>query len=93
MNFDPTLERMLREVKYLMLLDVEVPERASLLYQKADVYRVQTGRLEIIANTYNEILKTLLPVEKPLLKKRIDSMDQSLQDGILKLTWNSSGID
>jgi dynein heavy chain len=42
---------------------------------------------------YNEILKTLLPVEKPLLKKRIESMDKSLEDGISKLTWNSAGID
>lgn len=42
---------------------------------------------------YNEILKTLLPVEKPLLKKRIESMDKALEDGISKLTWNSAGID
>lgn len=55
-NFDPTLERLLREVKYLLLLDIEVPERATLLYKKADVYRTQTGRLEIIITMYNEIL-------------------------------------
>jgi dynein heavy chain len=38
-NFDPILVRLLREVKYLSLLDVQVPERASLLYKKVDVYR------------------------------------------------------
>lgn len=74
-NFDPTLECLLREVKYLLLLDQDVPERANSLYEKADIYRTQTGRLEIIANMYNEILKTLLPVEKPLLKSRIEKMD------------------
>jgi dynein heavy chain len=42
---------------------------------------------------YNDILKTLLPVEKPLLKKRIEGMDASLQEGIDKLTWNSQSID
>ena len=88
-NFDPTLECLLREVKYLLLLDQEVPERASLLYQKADVYRIQQGRLQIIATMYNEILKTLLPVEKPLLKSRIEKMDAALLPGIEKLTWNS----
>jgi dynein heavy chain len=92
-NFDPTLERLLREVKYLMLLNIEVPERASLLYKKAEVYRIQTGRLEIIVTMYNEILSTLLPVEKPLLQKRIESMDFSLEDGITKFTWNSQSID
>jgi dynein heavy chain, axonemal len=38
-NFDPVLVRLLREVKYLLLLDINVPERASTLYQKVNVYR------------------------------------------------------
>lgn len=48
-NFDPILVRLLREVKYFLLLNIEVPERASLLYQKVDTYRQQTGNLEIIS--------------------------------------------
>lgn len=38
-NFDPVLVRILREVKYLLLIDIEVPERAQLLFKKVDVYR------------------------------------------------------
>jgi len=38
-NFDPILVRLLREVKYLKLLDIDVPERASHLYAKVDMYR------------------------------------------------------
>ena len=38
-NFDPVLVRLLREVKYLLLLDIRVPERATLLYQKVNIYR------------------------------------------------------
>lgn len=70
-NFDPVLVRLLREVKYLQLLDIEVPERASALYSKVNVYRTQTGNLELTVNMFNEILATLLPVEKPLLADRI----------------------
>jgi dynein heavy chain len=92
-NFDPTLVRLLREVKYLLLLDIEVPERASLLYKKVDVYRTQTGKLEIITNMYNEILATLLPVEKPLLQDRIEKMNNALAAGIENLRWNSQNID
>jgi dynein heavy chain len=77
-NFDPVLVRMLREVKYLNLLDITVPERASLLYKKVDVYRSQTGNLEIIVTMYNEILSQLLLVEKPLLADRIERMNQAL---------------
>lgn len=38
-NFDPVLVRLLREVKYLQLIDIEVPERASALYDKVNIYR------------------------------------------------------
>jgi dynein heavy chain len=38
-NFDPVLVRLLREVRYLQLLDIEVPERATQLYSKVNLYR------------------------------------------------------
>jgi dynein heavy chain len=42
---------------------------------------------------YNDILATLLPVEKPLLADRIDKMNKALQQGIDELKWNSQNID
>jgi len=92
-NFDPVLVRLLREVKYLLLLDIEVPERAQKLYEKVDIYRTQSGNLDLIVNMYNDILATLLPVEKPLLRDRIKSMNECLQPGIETLRWNSDTID
>jgi len=92
-NFDPVLVRLLREVKYLLLQEIEVPERAQKLYEKVDVYRTQSGNLELIVNMYNDILATLLPVEKPLLRDRIKSMNDCLQPGIDTLRWNSDTID
>ena len=38
-NFDPILIRLLREVKYLQLLDIDVPEKAALLYKNVNTYR------------------------------------------------------
>jgi dynein heavy chain len=38
-NFDPVLVRLLREVKYLQLIEIEVPQRAAELYAKVNVYR------------------------------------------------------
>lgn len=92
-NFDPVLVRLLREVKYLLLLDIEVPQRASLLYKKVDVYRTQTGNLELIAGLYNGVLATLLPVEKPLMATRIERMNKALAPGIEQLKWNSQNIE
>ena len=92
-NFDPLLVRLLREVKYLSLLDISVPDRASYLYSRVEIYRTQTGNLELIVNMYNDILATLLPVEKPLLKDRIERMNSTLQPGIEELRWNAQNID
>lgn len=92
-NFDPVLVRLLREVKYLKLQDIDVPERASKLYEKVNTYRSQTGNLDLIVNMYNEILSTLLPVEKPLLADRIERINKALQPGIDTLRWNSTTID
>jgi len=92
-NFDPTLVRLLREVKYLQLLELKVPERASSLYNKVDVYRTQTGNLELTVNMYNEVLATLLPVEKPLLGDRIQAMLDALAPGLDSLKWNADSIN
>lgn len=92
-NFDPILKALLREVKYLLLLDMDVPETAQALYAKVDIYRNQTGNLELIVEMYNNMLSTLLPVEKPLLADRIEKMGNALQSGIDTLRWNSENIN
>lgn len=77
-NFDPVLVRYLREVKYLQILDIQVPDRADSLFSKVDTYRRWTGRLDLIVEMYNNIIATLLPVEKPLMMTRIQSMNKAL---------------
>ena len=44
-NFDKKLVELLREVKYLRLLNYQVPEKAQKLYDRVDVYRAQTETL------------------------------------------------
>ena len=70
-----------------------MPETAKTLFEKVDTYRSQTGNLELIVDMYNEIIATLIPVEKPLMQKRISTIDKYLQPGMDELRWNSPGID
>lgn len=42
---------------------------------------------------FNEVLSTLLPVEKPLLYDRIQKMMEALNPGIVSLKWNSDNIN
>ena len=92
-NFDPILVRYLREVKYLLIQDYGVPERAQKLFDQVDTYRRWTGRLDLIVEMYNNIIATLLPVEKPLMMDKIEKMNKALQSGIDTLKWNSDNID
>ena len=74
-NFDQSLVRLLREVKYLKLLNLDVPETASKLFEKVDTYRRQVVSLELIIQNYNKIVTCLNDVEEPLVKKRIINMN------------------
>ena len=92
-NFDPILVRLLREVKYLKLLNMDVPDTAKALYSKAETYRRQVVSLELIVQNYNKIITCLNDVEEPLVKKRIVQMDTEVEPGITKFKWDSNEID
>ena len=92
-NFDPMLVRLLREIKYFILLGVEVPEAAMKIYSKAEYFRQLTGNLELIASIYNGVLQTLLEVEQPLVKEKLVAVDKALEKGLTTLNWNSHRIE
>jgi dynein heavy chain len=99
-NFDPLLVKLLREIKYFLLLGLEVPASAMDIYQKVEIFRRHTGNLDLIVNMYNDIQTTLLPVERPLVKAQLDRVDKTLSQGIGEgknkakaLNWKSNGID
>ena len=92
-NFDKKLVELLREVKYLRLLNYQVPEKAQKLYDRVDVYRAQTGNLEFIVGMYNNIQTTMLSVEKPLLRDKIKLIDRILKPGIETLKWKDEKIN
>ena len=101
-NFDPALVCLLREVKYFKLLNdtrtetlkfIEIPDSALQIYSKVETFRQQTGNLELIVNTYNNIIATLIDVERPLVQAKLDSIDKVLIKGLKHLNWKSHNID
>ena len=92
-NFDPALVCLLREVKYFLMLKIEVPESAMQIFQKNETYRQQTGNLELIVNIYNSMLATFLDVERPLLQAKMEDIDKFLQKGLKHLNWKSMAIN
>jgi dynein heavy chain len=92
-NFDPALVRLLREVKYSLLLKLEVPPNALAIYEKATMYRTQIGNLELIVHMYNEMMETLHMVERPLVEKEIAHIDETIEKGISELNWKSPEVN
>lgn len=92
-NFDSVLVRLLREVKYLLLLELTVDESALSIYAKAEQYRVQIGNLDLVVHMYNDMIKTLHMVERPLVEKDIAHIDEVLEKGIAELNWKSPQVD
>lgn len=92
-NFDPALTKLLREVRYFLLQGVEVPPGAAQVYKRGEVLRQQTGNLELLAGLYNHAQKALLPVERPLVEKKLGNVDAALDRGLSELNWNSPNVD
>ena len=93
-NFDPALVKLLREVKYFLLLNLRdnVPESALDIYQHVETFRAWTGNLDLIVNMNNDVLAILLPVEKPLVAPYLTKFDNAVEKGISSMNWKSNGI-
>merc|ERR1711871_22929 len=91
-NFDPALVKLLREVKYFLLLGLSVPDSALDIYQHVETFRAWTGNLDLIVNTNNDVLDVLLPVEKPLVAPYLTKFDAVIEKGVSSLNWKSNGI-
>ena len=81
-NFDPLLVRLLREVKYFLLLGFEAPQAALEIYEHAETFRKHMGNLDLVVNVYNWMQSEMLPVERPLLSKQLELLDDVLAQGI-----------
>ena len=92
-NFDPQLTRLLNECKYFVLQKKAIPAIAQALYDSAELYRVQTANLTLVRNQYNEMLRIMLDVEKPLLRGAMKAIDKTLDRGLHELVWRSADAD
>lgn len=92
-NFDPALVKLLREVKYFLLLGLAVPDSALEVYRQVEIFRRWTGNLDLIVNMNNDVLLQLLPVEKPLVRPYLDKFDRVINAGLSQMNWNSNGIN
>ncbi|MCJ8738612.1 hypothetical protein PDJAM_G00037770 [Pangasius djambal] len=87
------LVAVLREVKYLTILEQEViPPCAADIFAKHETFRKYVANLNLIASGYNQVQATLLPVEFSLIKEELTNIDEELAHAENSLCWDSEGI-
>jgi len=57
---------------------MQVPEQARNIFTNDKTYRDQIIKLDIIVMNYNKIKTCLHPVEEPLVKKKIEEMEEKI---------------
>ena len=68
-NFDPALVRLLRETKYFLLAELQVPESALAIYAQVETFRVWTQKLDMVVMKHNGLNRRPLT----FLRRRRDS--------------------
>lgn len=92
-NFDGKVVALLREVRYCGPLQVVVPDKASQIYAKSDSFRDFIFRLDHICQLYNQIKATVLPVEKPLIAKKMETIELEIEKGLSSVSWKSADME
>ena len=89
-NFDPDLSQLLKEVKYLKILNMEIPQEAEDAFAKNATFRKQISNLENIKAQYNSIILQLNEVEKPMVEWKLNKVEEALQPALNEYTWEDS---
>ncbi|XP_029444925.1 dynein heavy chain 11, axonemal [Rhinatrema bivittatum] len=90
-NFDSKLVAVLREVKYLQMLNQSnIPEAAMHIFEKRDTFIKFLGSLELLVQWYNKIKLTVLEVEYPLLDNDLKIINEQLKEAEESLTWKKA---
>uniref|UniRef100_A0A4W3JPZ5 Dynein axonemal heavy chain 11 n=1 Tax=Callorhinchus milii TaxID=7868 RepID=A0A4W3JPZ5_CALMI len=86
-NFDPQLVAVLREVKYLQVLNqANIPEAALAIFKKRETL-TKVCSLELMVQWYNKLKLTVLEVEFPLIQSELESIDGQLTAAEEAITW------
>ncbi|XP_032945882.1 dynein axonemal heavy chain 9 [Rhinolophus ferrumequinum] len=92
-NFNPQLISVMKEMSYLQPRQMNhIPETAAAMFSSREFYRQLVANLELMANWYNKVMKTLLEVEFPLVEKELQNIDLGLRAAEETLNWKTEGI-
>ncbi|KAM7123899.1 LOW QUALITY PROTEIN: dynein axonemal heavy chain 11 [Ciconia maguari] len=89
-NFDPELVALLREVKYLLMLNQpSIPDFALAIYEKRNSFAKCIGN-HLVVQLYNRLMQTTLEVAYPLIENELRTIDDQLKEAEEICTWQAT---
>jgi len=82
----------IKESRYLDKLGFRIPESALNVTLQERKYKDIVGRLNEKLHAYDDIIHSLKPVERFLLKTHIDDLNVTIKTGFTPLNWTSQRI-
>ena len=92
-NFDADIVKLIKEAKFMLRLEVEVPTSATLVLAQEERFKSYFNRLSHLLSEHTRVLNEIAPVTKELLKPHVADVEFSLRPGFTDLTWTSTNID
>ncbi|KAM9806325.1 dynein axonemal heavy chain 11 isoform 1-T1 [Syngnathus typhle] len=86
-NFNPKLAEVLKDVKYIQTLNINIPVEAMTVFEKRDLFTKYVMNLQLVVQWYNKLKQTILEIELPLIRDELASADQLLKRAETDLTW------
>ena len=69
----------------------KIPDDAQKMYQENEKFVNYVTNLDYTTKSYNKIRSTILDVEKPLVEKQLQDIDQKLLRAEKELSWSTPG--
>ena len=86
-NIDPNFVQLLKEIHYFKSMGMDIPPEAEQLSMWEESFRSHKAHLEFIVTLYNGIHVTLLSVERPLLRERMQSIEALIEKATTIILW------
>ncbi len=92
-NFDREILQLIREMRWLMRLGVEIPENAKMVLLQEQKFKYYNNQLWHILREYDRIVQMVKRDTKNLLAPHLLDLEKKLEPGYTLLTWTSMNID
>eukprot|EP00003_Mantamonas_plastica_P000098 TRINITY_DN1008_c0_g3_i1.p1 TRINITY_DN1008_c0_g3~~TRINITY_DN1008_c0_g3_i1.p1 ORF type:complete len:1912 (+),score=670.21 TRINITY_DN1008_c0_g3_i1:589-5736(+) len=92
-NFDRAILQLIRETKWLLRLDIKVPDTASSILLQEEKFKHYNDQLEHVIQEYERVTGMILPVVRDIVTHIVRDLDAKIRPGITNLTWTSMNIE